>query len=161
MVIVVSSLLVTVSECSASIFPFPVVTQEGGHYLGRIIPLFSQHSSCSQGAHHTHTLHWCLHHYSPQPHLHHHHEHRGRHSNDSDSLLARTFWKYLTLWQSSQCLQCNKSWADIQVHHSLQFWHAIIWLWFLLLYSQHPLCLIIVIHCGKWFSSSFNKLLCG
>jgi len=118
-------------------------------------------SSCSQGAHRTHPLHWCLHHSLPQPHLHHHHEPRGRHSNDSDSLLARTIWKYLTLWQPSQSLQCHKSWAGVQVHHSLQFWHAIIRLWLLLLYSQHSLCLIIIIHCGKWFSASFNKLLCG
>ena len=118
-------------------------------------------SSCIKGPHRTHPLHWCLHHNTPQPHLHHSAEPRGRHLNDSDPLVARTFREYLTLWQSSQGSQRNKRWTGVQVHHSLQFWHAIIRLWYLLLYSQHQIHFIVVIPSDKWFSASFNTRICG
>ena len=112
-------------------------------------------SSYSEGAHHTYAIHWCPHLHSPQPHLHHSDEHRGRHLNDSDPHLARTFWEHLTLQQPSHRFQCNTSWTSVLVKYLLQFWHASLWLWYLLLYIQHQLCFIL--HWNKWLSGSFNK----
>ena len=124
---------------------------------------FLWHSSWSKGAHCTHPFHYGLLHHSLQPHLHHCAEPRGRHSSDSDAHLARAQreYQYLTIQQPSQCLQCNTSRASVHVHHSLQFWHAIFRLWYLLLYSWHNFNFTITIYCNKWSSANFKTRICG
>ena len=115
-------------------------------------------STYSKGTYHTDPIYCHLHHHSPQPHLHHSAEPWGRHSNDSDPLLARTFWEHLTLQQSSQSVQCNTNWTSVLVQYLLQFWHTLIWLWcYLHLYIQYQFYIVVIIHCDKWSRNSFNK----